>query len=97
MSCAVLIWLPVLVVTNLPSPNSARKVAENLARVVSQPYDFNGHRIRISASIGAAGYPEPGTQHHELLRKADLAMDQAREAGTGTWSVPPSGLEEKTG
>lgn len=62
---------------------SARKVAENLVRVVSKPYDFNDHRIRISASIGAAGYPESGTQHHELLRNADLAMYQAKQAGTG--------------
>jgi diguanylate cyclase (GGDEF)-like protein len=74
-----------------PPGNSARKVAENLVRVVSQPYDFNGHRIRISASIGAAGYPESGTQHHELLRQADLAMYQAKEAGTGKVVCAPIG------
>jgi diguanylate cyclase (GGDEF)-like protein len=63
--------------------NRARRLAENLIRVVSKPYDFNGYLIRISASIGAAGYPEAGNQDHELLRRADLAMYQAKEAGKG--------------
>ena len=63
--------------------SSAGKIADNLIRALSQPYDFNGDGIRISASIGVAGYPEAGTEDHELLRMADLAMYQAKEAGKG--------------
>lgn len=65
------------------SGNSVRKVAENLIQAVSMPYDFNGSLIQISASIGVAGYPEAGAQDIELLRRADLAMYRAKEAGKG--------------
>jgi diguanylate cyclase (GGDEF)-like protein len=50
---------------------------------LSKPYYFEGEVVRISASIGVAGYPEAGAVDHELLRMADLAMYQAKEAGKG--------------
>ena len=54
-----------------------------LIRSVSEPYSFKGEGVRISASIGVAGYPEAGAVDHELLRMADLAMYQAKDAGKG--------------
>jgi diguanylate cyclase (GGDEF)-like protein len=62
---------------------SANQIACKLIDVVSGPYNFKGNVIRISASIGTAGYPESGDQVHELLRMADLAMYQAKDAGKG--------------
>jgi diguanylate cyclase (GGDEF)-like protein len=63
--------------------SAAAKVADNLIRAVSKPYAFKGEVVRISASIGVAGYPEAGAVDHELLRMADLAMYQAKDAGKG--------------
>lgn len=63
--------------------SSAKIVADNLIEALSKAYEFNGIVIRISASIGVAGYPEAGMQEHELLRRADLAMYQAKTAGKG--------------
>jgi diguanylate cyclase (GGDEF)-like protein len=62
---------------------SANQIACKLIDAVSAPYEFKGNVIRISASIGAAAYPEAGDQVHELLRMADLAMYQAKDAGKG--------------
>lgn len=61
----------------------AAKVADHLIAVLSAPYEFEGHLIHISASIGVAGYPEAGVADHELMRRADQAMYQAKEAGKG--------------
>ena len=61
----------------------AKKVADTLITALSAPYDFEDKIIRISASIGVAGYPEAGTADHELLRMADQSMYQAKEAGKG--------------
>lgn len=58
-------------------------MADNLISVLSAPYNFEGRRILISASIGVAGYPEAGVADHELMRQADQAMYQAKEAGKG--------------
>lgn len=63
--------------------SQATKVADNLISVLSAPYDFEGRRILISASTGVAGYPEAGVGYHELMRRADQAMYQAKEAGKG--------------
>ena len=63
--------------------NTAAKIANTLIRSVSEPYNFKGEAVRISASIGVASYPESGAVEHELLRMADLAMYQAKDAGKG--------------
>jgi diguanylate cyclase (GGDEF)-like protein len=41
--------------------SSAGRIANILIRALSKPYDCNGEVLRISASIGVAGYPEAGT------------------------------------
>jgi diguanylate cyclase (GGDEF)-like protein len=62
---------------------SARNVASNLLDAISKPYNLDSLVVTISASIGAAGYPESGTEDHDLLRMADVAMYRAKEAGKG--------------
>ena len=44
--------------------------------ILSMPYDVDGNRVVISASIGAARYPEDGLQIPELLRSADMVLYQ---------------------
>ncbi|MEN3973256.1 EAL domain-containing protein [Sphingomicrobium sp. XHP0235] len=61
---------------------------ENLARLmieqVSQPYQIEGHRITIGASIGVA-IADPGRACADsLTRNADLALYAAKAAGRGT-------------
>lgn len=42
--------------------------------MLSMPYQIDGNRVVISASIGAAKYPENGMQIPELLRSADQVL-----------------------
>ncbi|WP_343346116.1 EAL domain-containing protein [Sphingomicrobium sp. XHP0239] len=63
---------------------------ENLARLmieqVSQPYQIEGHRVTIGASIGIA-IADPGRACADsLTRNADLALYAAKAAGRGTFS-----------
>ena len=41
---------------------SAGRIATILIHALSKPYDFHEEVLRISASIGVAGYPEAGTE-----------------------------------
>ena len=56
---------------------AAIKVLERL----NAPYEIAGQIFDISASIGAALYPEHGTDSKSLTRSADMAMYAAKNAG----------------
>jgi diguanylate cyclase (GGDEF)-like protein len=45
------------------------------------PFDIMGSVVRVGGSIGIAVCPAQGTDKTELLRKADIAMYRAKEAG----------------
>jgi diguanylate cyclase (GGDEF)-like protein len=56
----------------------ADKVRVDIARI---SLSHNGGVIRTSASIGLVGFPHDGRSAAELMRKADLAMYEAKRRG----------------
>jgi diguanylate cyclase (GGDEF)-like protein len=63
----------------------AIRLAERLLRVVSAPYEIDGHRVIIGISIGIAMAPQDGTDSACLLRNADLALYRAKADGRNTF------------
>jgi diguanylate cyclase (GGDEF)-like protein len=61
--------------------------AERLALALRQPLDVDGREVRPDVSIGVALSNGRGDQPDDLLRRADLAMYQAKSAGKGRCSV----------
>ncbi len=59
----------------------AALVADKMLQALVQPYPIQGHVLRISASIGIAIFPEHGQDTDTLVKHADVAMYQAKEAG----------------
>ena len=73
----------------------AIEVAKNaLASLSKGQITVNGRTHKALASIGIALFPEHGSNVHDLLAAADLAMYQAKEAGRGGWHLFSD--EEKT-
>jgi len=56
-------------------------VAKKILVRLTEPYEIAGHTFNISASIGAALYPEDGTDNKALIKAADLAMYDAKNKG----------------
>jgi len=56
----------------------AEKIRVDISRVA---LPHNGSLIRTSASIGLVSYPEDGRTWAELMRRADLAMYEAKRRG----------------
>jgi len=71
----------------------ALKALESADRVVSalrQSFEVGGMRLEIGASIGVAVFPDHGTDSHQLLRSADVAMYEAKRSGAGVVVYDPS-------
>jgi diguanylate cyclase (GGDEF)-like protein/PAS domain S-box-containing protein len=56
-------------------------LATRILDAINRPYDLDGHRASISASIGIALAPQDGASADELLKNADLALYQVKSAG----------------
>src|SRR5262249_51644211 len=61
----------------------ARKVLETIAA----PITIDGHEFNITTSIGIAFYPQDGGDAESLLKNADAALYQAKEAGRNSYQL----------
>lgn len=72
----------VFVLAEIGREQDAAYVAEKILKALSAPFSVRTHELRVSASIGIAVYPVNGTDDaQELMKRADMAMYAAKEAG----------------
>lgn len=60
-------------------------IAKKLIDALSVPLNINGHKIKISPSIGIAIYPDSSTTISRMLSNADLALYKAKNSGRNTF------------
>ena len=71
----------VVLLPTIEGEKDALVVAEKIQHALSQPFNLNGHSMRISSSIGIAIYPEHGADDMTLITNADIAMYHAKNSG----------------
>jgi diguanylate cyclase (GGDEF)-like protein len=71
----------VVVVEDVTGSSGACRAAERLQEKLAQPFEVDGHRIYLTASIGVVPGDESYQQPVEILRDADLAMYEAKAQG----------------
>ncbi len=59
------------------------QVAERLVARLHEPFELDGVRLRIGASIGVACFPEDSDEVNGLVQRADIAMYAAKAGGGG--------------
>ncbi|MGB0747216.1 MAG: bifunctional diguanylate cyclase/phosphodiesterase [Magnetospiraceae bacterium] len=74
-----------IILGSLPNAKPAEVVADQLLTVLRDRFSLEGQEIFVSASIGITLYPEDSDDAQVLLRNADAAMYQAKEAGRSTY------------
>ena len=71
----------------LPSDETDVETAEAIAWKIrtafEEPFLVSGHVINVRASIGIAFFPQHGRATPDLLRRASLAMREAKQSGSG--------------
>ncbi|MEV0240219.1 bifunctional diguanylate cyclase/phosphodiesterase [Streptomyces sp. NPDC050674] len=65
------------------STTSATRIARNLVTALSSPLDLDGLTLVLEASAGVAVFPDHALDAEGLLRRADVAMYQAKRDRTG--------------
>ncbi|HEY8533366.1 MAG TPA: bifunctional diguanylate cyclase/phosphodiesterase [Micromonospora sp.] len=69
-----------VLLTGLSAPAVATHRAEGILAALQEPMELDGMRINVEASAGLAVAPDSGGMS-ELLRRADIAMYQAKRSG----------------
>ena len=73
----------IIVLSNAGDCCNVTEVARRMVREISRPYRLQDQRVVIGASIGIAMVPGEGADAHQLIKRADLALYDAKRAGRG--------------
>src|ERR1035438_9849788 len=56
-----------------------------IREAIHKPFDLNGYQITVDISIGISVAPNDATELDELMKTADIALYEAKNAGRGTY------------
>ena len=73
----------VVLVPDTHGMKDASVVAAKLLEVLSPLYEIDGNSLTCTPSIGVSIYPDDAGSWKELMKNADIAMYQAKQAGRG--------------
>ncbi|MBB6155474.1 diguanylate cyclase (GGDEF)-like protein [Pseudomonas sp. JAI115] len=76
-----------VILENGVNADQARLVASNIVAALSSPFYVDGRRIGVGASLGISLCPDHATDTTSLLRKADIAMYQAKGGGKNSYHL----------
>ena len=70
-------------------------LARRLIEAANEPVELAGTRACVSASIGIARAPQDGSDLNELMKKADLALYDAKTQGQKGFNIFNDGIETR--
>lgn len=85
----------VVLVQGLQKPEECYQTFARLLERTAEPVELAGHRFSTTASIGVTLFPRDEADADTLLRHADHAMYQAKEAGKNRFQVYDMEIEAK--
>ena len=75
----------VIMLPNLDDLSDIVQVLDKLIESIASPYKLDNHSMHVTTSIGVSVYPQDGSNSETLLKNADMAMYQAKEAGRNSY------------
>jgi diguanylate cyclase (GGDEF)-like protein len=62
-------------------------IADKLRLALRSPFSIGGHDLLVTASLGAALFPDDGPDAETLLQNATVSLKRAKERGGDSWDV----------
>lgn len=72
-----------LIVPKYTSKQEIEETASALCAELGKAYQIEGERLRVSASLGLASYPDVGNSRRQLMERADFALYHAKQNDKG--------------
>ena len=85
----------VVVLTDVPDEFEAIVLADRILGCFAEPIEADGHDLKVTGSVGIT-LAEPGQDHLEALRSAEIALHRAKEAGGGRFALFDTELERRS-
>ncbi len=73
-----------IALTDVHDTQAVNRSANSILEALSRPFELEGQELTNTLSIGIAVWPDDGEDFDTLLKKADTAMYQAKNAGRNT-------------
>ncbi|MBL8331619.1 MAG: EAL domain-containing protein, partial [Rubrivivax sp.] len=70
-----------LLLHDVAGPDDVNALGQRIIQALDTAFSLDGQTVRVSTSIGVSLYPLDGQDVADLLRKADIALYQAKAAG----------------
>lgn len=74
-----------IALANMPDTDSISTLVDEILERIAKPFVLEGRQLSLSCSIGVAVYPDDGGDFETLMKLADKAMYQAKDAGRNTY------------
>ena len=82
-----------ILAARLERPEEAAAIADRIVRTFAEPFEIEGHRVLLGASVGIAVGPLDGADGDALVKHADLGLYRAKSNGRGTYRFYETSLD----
>lgn len=85
----------ILLLPDIKSKNDAVATAKKILAETAVPFQYNGHEIHTTLSIGISLYPEHGHTREELIRNSDVAVCHTKAKTHKNYCIYNTSLSNK--
>ena len=87
----------VVILEEISGEEHVRGLAQKIMHAVIEPFEVEGHKLQISASLGIALFPDDTTNAYQLVEFADRAMYVAKKSGKHFACIHPENVWQVVG
>ena len=87
----------IIILRNLKDVTDAEKIAVDVGEILSTAFVYKENELFIGGSIGISIFPEHGIDADTLIKKADLAMYEAKRKGGNGYKIYSSEMKDRMG
>jgi diguanylate cyclase (GGDEF)-like protein len=84
-----------VIMANIDDPNMAIRPARRIIESLAAPFEIDDLTLNVGGSIGITFFPNDAETPEELIRKADLALYEAKGSGRGMFHMFDEVLDQR--